>query len=255
MKAALSVNLNKIALLRNSRGEDYPNLLEYADIALSKGVQGITLHPRPDQRHAKYSDLQPISLLIKTDYPDAELNIEGFPSEQFLSEVLELQPNQCTLVPDLPGQITSNNGWKLLEQNKILESAINTLRKANIRVSLFIEAKSGYAQIAKQLGAHAIELYTGPYAKLHSSDDDNLKLLLPYIETTNEARRLSLRVNAGHDLNTENLGIFITSMHIDEVSIGHGIIVDALKYGFVPTIEKYLSICEENENTLISNSR
>lgn len=230
----LSVNINKIALIRNSRGSNYPDLLKVARDCESFGADGITVHPRPDERHVRYDDLQPLKDLVTTEF-----NVEGYPSERFLKEVLAVKPHQCTLVPDLPGALTSDNGWDTIKNRSFLTEIIQDLRSNGIRVSLFINPVADMIEGAKTVGADRIEFYTGPYAYSYKEDRD--KAILPYQEMAHLCRELNLGINAGHDLNLDNLAFFKQNVAgLLEVSIGHAIVCDALYYGLQNVIHMYM---------------
>lgn len=253
MPTRLSVNLNKIALLRNARGRDYPQVKEFAHLALDNGALGITLHPRPDQRHARYDDVYDMKRLLE-QYPDAELNIEGKPSEKFLEVVLDAKPEQCTLVPDADNQITSDHGWQLDESlNSELKDTVDTLRSAGIRVSLFMDPDLEQVRQVSKYGADSVELYTEDFAVLYAhaqklqSNQALDACMTMYKQCTDYAKNTGLIVNAGHDLNLDNLGLFLTSMkYIDEVSIGHALTVESLHFGFANTVKNYINIINES---------
>jgi pyridoxine 5-phosphate synthase len=231
----LSVNLNKIALIRNSRGSNYPDLIEVARDCERFGAQGITVHPRPDERHCKFSDLQPLKNMVTTEF-----NIEGYPSEHFLSEVLVVRPHQCTLVPDAPGQVTSDHGWNTIAHAGLLKDGIAALKQEGIRVSLFIDPDKRLIEGAAAAGADRIEYYTGPYAKNYASDP--AAAIADIRETCAFAVSLGLGINAGHDLNLDNLKYLKDELpQLDEVSIGHALICDALYLGLENTIRLYLN--------------
>ncbi len=244
----LSVNLNKIALLRNSRGSNYPNLENFALKALDMGAEGITLHPRPDHRHATSDDVLHLSKIVK-DY-GAEFNIEGNPFEQQTGDYLgfnELikicKPTQATLVPDTLSQITSDHGWSSGEHDNELRETITLLKSYADRVSLFIDPTIESVDYAFSLTADTIELYTEDYSKSYKNNNTNtLELIESYKNILLHAKILGLRINAGHDLNLENLPALRALNLIDEVSIGHAIIVDALNFGFEDTIKRYIQI-------------
>jgi pyridoxine 5-phosphate synthase len=231
----LSVNLNKIALIRNSRGNNYPDLIEVAKDCERFGAQGITVHPRPDERHCKFSDLQPLKNICTTEF-----NIEGFPDRHFLDEVIKVKPHQCTLVPDKPGQLTSDHGWDTIEQKHFLKEIIAELKKHNIRVSLFIDADKKLIEGAANTGADRIEYYTGPYAKQFPFNPESA--IKDIMETALFAQQLGLGINAGHDLNLDNLKYLKDNLvQLDEVSIGHALICDAIYLGLENTIQLYLN--------------
>lgn len=234
MTAKLSVNLNKVALIRNSRGSNLPDLIKVAQDCESFGADGITLHPRPDERHAKYSDIPQMKKIVTT-----ELNVEGYPSDRFLKMILEVKPDQCTLVPDPPGVLTSDSGWNTKKNEKQLKDICDTLRTSGIRSSLFVDPDNNMVEGAKKVGADRIELYTGPYAENYNSD--RKKAISPYLEAAKVAKEINLGVNAGHDLNLDNLHFFVKNIFwTAEVSIGHAIICDALYYGLQNVIQMYL---------------
>jgi pyridoxine 5-phosphate synthase len=230
----LSVNINKIALLRNSRGSNYPNV---ADAALNLerfGAQGITIHPRPDQRHATYEDVFSLKPILKTEF-----NVEGYPSRSFLDVVLKAKPHQVTLVPDPPEALTSNAGWDTLKEFSFLHEVITELRQQGIRVSLFMDTNLDLYEQAAKTGADRIELYTEAYARHYSSNPE--QAIEPYVKAALRAKLLGLGLNAGHDLNSQNLKYF--AQHIPdllEVSIGHALISEALYLGLENTVQIYL---------------
>ena len=225
MSVNLSINLNKVALIRNARGSDWPDLIQFAQDCETFGAQGITVHPRPDQRHVRYDDLFRLKKVVKTEF-----NIEGNPTDRFIDEVLRTVPHQVTLVPDAPDALTSDAGWDTITQHDFLAAVISRFKNAGIRVSLFIDPEKGFIQGAKNVGADRIEFYTGPYADQYDMDKE--KAIAPFVETAKFAHSLGLGINAGHDLNLENLHYFISNVpYLQEVSIGHALISDALYYG------------------------
>lgn len=229
----LSVNINKIATLRNARGGDVPNLLQVAADCESFGAQGITIHPRPDERHIRYNDVYELKKIVTTEY-----NIEGYPSEDFIKLVLENKPTQVTLVPDGPDVLTSNAGWDTIENAEMLREVIATFKNAGIRTSVFMECNEDFIQGAADLGADRIELYTEDYAKGYDHDPENA--VAPYTYAAKIANSLGLGVNAGHDLSLENLEYFAANVPgLLEVSIGHALISDALYFGLENTIQQY----------------
>lgn len=233
MKTALSVNVNKIALIRNSRGANRPDLLQMALDIESYGADGITIHPRPDERHIRYSDVPLLKDAIAT-----ELNVEGYPSRAFLDMVLQVKPDQCTLVPDDPSQLTSDHGWDTLKQQTFLQEVIGELHDVGIRVSIFLDPDPELVASAKMTGTDRIELYTGPFA--HDFAQDRVAAVKPYAETAATAYSAGLGVNAGHDLDLSNLGYFVTEVpHVLEVSIGHALVSDALYYGMSNVVGMY----------------
>ena len=229
----LSVNINKIATLRNSRGGNNPDVIKTALDIERFGAQGITVHPRPDERHIRRSDVRALAPLLST-----ELNIEGFPSEEFCQLVEEVRPAQVTLVPDAPGQLTSNHGWDTKHNLSQLTEIITRFHKAGIRTSIFIDAENTMAEYAARTGTDRVELYTEPYASAYASSPD--KAVKPFVETANVCKSLGLGLNAGHDLSLENLAHFARSIpFLDEVSIGHALICDALYLGLQETVRCY----------------
>ncbi|MDG2399913.1 MAG: pyridoxine 5'-phosphate synthase [Akkermansiaceae bacterium] len=236
----LSVNINKVALIRNARGRDFPSVERFAESCIELGAHGITLHPRPDQRHARYSDVRVLKTLC--DKYGVELNVEGYPSDEFLRVVLEAEPTQCTLVPDDPDQITSDHGWEVSRNAKLLEGAVYKLKERNIRTSLFVDHGTSELGLIRDMGADRIELYTEPYA---DSFFDQLKLepvLRSFRCTSTAAQNLGLGVNAGHDLNLDNLDRFLSIPGIMEVSIGHSLVVESIERGIGKVLENYLKI-------------
>lgn len=235
MQTKLSVNINKIGTLRNSRGGNVPDLLKVATDCEHYGAQGITVHPRPDERHIRYSDVRALKGILTTEF-----NIEGNPHEQkFLDLVLEVKPTQVTLVPDALGQLTSDHGWDTVAHKDYLREIISVFTKAGIRTSVFVNPDLKMIEGAKDTGAHRVELYTENYAKFYSKDRESA--IKPYIDAATRANKLGLGINAGHDLSLENLSYF--SRHIEgllEVSIGHALISDALYFGLENTIQLYL---------------
>ena len=231
----LSVNVNKIAVLRNSRGGDVPNVVRTALDIERFGSEGITVHPRPDARHIRYQDVRDLKAVIST-----ELNIEGNPIPSFIDLVMEVIPDQVTLVPDAEDAITSNAGWDTLRNRDFLTEICSEFKKKGIRTSIFIDAKPEMAEGAAICGADRVELYTEPYATLFPKAPE--MAVADFIKTAEKARECGLGLNAGHDLNLENLEFFIRNIPwTDEVSIGHAIISDALYMGLEKTIQAYLS--------------
>jgi pyridoxine 5-phosphate synthase len=238
----LSVNLNKIALLRNTRSLDIPNLLKFAAIALESGADGITVHPRPDGRHVRSDDIAELATLMRA-WPDREFNIEGNPFHNLMDFVRAVKPHQCTLVPDESGQFTSDHGWDLVGNNArdsdALQPVISELRALGVRVSLFMDPVPAAMAAVKALGADRIELYTEPYAKYFATPKEEA-CLAEYVETAKAAQMLGLGVNAGHDLNLANLPAFVRAVpNLLEVSIGHALIGDALEFGLAKTVDLY----------------
>ncbi len=229
----LSVNINKIALIRNARGGNVPDLKQVALDIESFGADGITVHPRPDERHIRYSDCYELRPLLKTEF-----NIEGYPSERWVNMVCEVLPDQATLVPDAADALTSDHGWDTIRYASFLKETIARLKEKNIRVSLFIDPLTEMIAGAQSAGADRIELYTGPYAKRWHQDPE--KAIEPYTQAAETARGLGLGINAGHDLNLDNLSFFHKKIpFLDEVSIGHALISDALYFGLENVVNMY----------------
>jgi pyridoxine 5-phosphate synthase len=241
IETKLSVNLNKVALLRNQRDVGYPSVLEAARLVLAAGAHGVTVHPRPDQRHIRRSDVTELKALLAAEYPPSvELNIEGYPAPDFLALIEQVRPTQVTLVPDAPDQATSDHGWDLREQSGQLAPLVRALKAGGARVSLFMDADPGSIAMAASAGADRIELYTGPYAHAFASGEAAL-LLRHYVDAARAAEQAGLGVNAGHDLNLDNLPAFRQAIpQLAEVSIGHAITADALRLGFPAAVEAYL---------------
>jgi pyridoxine 5-phosphate synthase len=230
----LSVNINKIATIRNARGGTIPNVLQAAINCQKFGAQGITVHPRPDERHIRYQDVREIKPVITTEF-----NIEGYPAQRFLDLAREVKPHQVTLVPDSHEVITSNQGWNVIKYEKFLTDVVKELQSHGIRTSLFVEADTEQIERAAATGTNRIELYTEPFASQYPADA--AKAIAPYEKAAKQAIALGLGLNAGHDLSLENLRFF--KQHIPgllEVSIGHALISDALYYGLEKTIQLYL---------------
>lgn len=230
----LSVNINKIATLRNSRGGDNPNVLKAAIDVQRFGAEGVTVHPRPDERHIRYQDVRDIKKIITTEF-----NIEGNCREQsFIDLVLETKPDQVTLVPDELGQLTSDHGWDTIKHQDYLKEMISLFKGAGIRVSIFVDPVIEMVEGAAQTGTDRIELYTEAYARLYHQDKETA--VKPYREAALKAKELGLGLNAGHDLDMENLKFLKQHIpHLDEVSIGHALICDALYLGLENTIQLY----------------
>jgi pyridoxine 5-phosphate synthase len=234
----LSVNINKFATLRNARGGNLPDILKVAQDCERFGADGITVHPRPDERHIRYQDVLDLKPLVTTEF-----NIEGYPSKEFIDLVLSVKPEQVTLVPDPPNAITSNTGWDTIANQSFLKEVIGSFKAAGIRVSIFLNAEPEKVEAAKTAGADRIELYTGPYAEEFTNartQQQNFQLLNDYKNTARAASAIGLDINAGHDLNLDNLRFF--KLHIPqlkEVSIGHALVCDALYLGLENTIQLY----------------
>jgi pyridoxine 5-phosphate synthase len=249
MPAKLSVNLNAIAMLRNRRDLPWPSVTGLGRLALEAGACGLTVHPRPDERHIRFSDLPALRRLIDDEFPSAEFNIEGYPSEEFLRLVEDTRPEQVTLVPDDPSQATSDHGWDFRANREQLQSVCQRLREGGMRVSLFADGvpDAEALQIAKQVGAHRIELYTGPYGGCFGDPLEAGRIAEELGRTADIARSLGLGVNAGHDLTVDNLPLLAKRIpELAEVSIGHGLTADALIYGMAETVRRYRRACGEN---------
>ncbi|MBQ9470949.1 MAG: pyridoxine 5'-phosphate synthase [Bacteroidales bacterium] len=231
--ARLSVNINKVATLRNARGGNNPNVLQVAQDCERFGAQGITVHPRPDGRHIRYADVLAIAPLVTTEF-----NIEGYPSPEFVELVLRVHPQQVTLVPDPPEAITSNAGWDTITHKQRLRQIIGTFASNGIRTSIFVEANADLVKHAADTGAHRVELYTEPYAAGYAANRE--QAIAPFVEAARMAQRVGLGLNAGHDLSLQNLRYFAQQVpNLAEVSIGHALICDALYYGLENTIQMY----------------
>jgi pyridoxine 5-phosphate synthase len=237
----LSVNLNKVALLRNQRDVGYPSVVEAARIVVAAGAHGITVHPRPDERHIRRSDVLELAALIAAEFdPAVEYNIEGYPSDDFLALIRAVRPTQVTLVPDAPGQRTSDHGWDLAQDAHRLGGLIAKLKQSGARISLFMDPDPAAIPVAATVGADRIELYTGPYAEAFAKGEASI-LLRRYAQAAETAKDAGLGVNAGHDLNLDNLPAFCQALpQLAEVSIGHAITADALRIGFPAAVEAYL---------------
>ncbi|PVW17240.1 pyridoxine 5'-phosphate synthase [Marixanthomonas spongiae] len=230
----LSVNINKIATLRNARGGNMPNVLKVAEDVQSFGAQGVTIHPRPDERHIRYQDAYDLKPIVTTEY-----NIEGNPIEKFMDMVLELKPTQVTLVPDAVDAITSNAGWDTVKHQSYLSELISEFKNNGIRTSIFVDPNLDMVEGAAHTGTDRIELYTEAYAKAYAKD--NKKAVQPYIECAHLAHQLDLGVNAGHDLSLKNIEFFKNNVpHLQEVSIGHALICEAIYQGLESVINQYL---------------
>lgn len=231
----LSVNINKVATIRNARGGNNPDVLKVAVDCEKFGAQGITVHPRPDERHIRYQDVRDIKPLITTEF-----NIEGNPIDKYIKLVLEVKPTQVTLVPDADNQITSNHGWDTVANKGFLTDVIGQFKEAGIRTSIFVDAEPKIVEAARMCGTDRIELYTEPYAAGYEANRE--EAIKPFIEAAEVAREVGLGLNAGHDLSLQNLTYFHQNIPwLDEVSIGHALICDALYFGLEDTIKRYLA--------------
>lgn len=231
----LSVNINKVATLRNARGGNNPDVVRVALDCEKFGAQGITVHPRPDERHIRHQDVFDLHPRLSTEF-----NIEGNPSDDFCSLVLKAKPDQVTLVPDAPDQLTSNHGWNTIKHEAFLRDVVGRFKAAGIRVSIFIDAQPVLADYAKKVGADRVELYTEPYAANYAANRE--EAIAPFVQTAIHCREIGLGLNAGHDLSLQNLAYFHQQIPwVDEVSIGHALICDALYLGLRETISEYLA--------------
>lgn len=239
----LSVNLNKIALLRNQRNIGIPSVTEAAKTVIKAGANSVTVHPRPDERHIKYSDVYELAEML-----NAEFNIEGNPfTGKYMDIVCEVRPDQATLVPDTPEAQTSDHGWDIKANRKRLIPVIKRLKDSNIRVSLFMDPDVTGIRMAKEIGADRIELYTEPYARAFRTNENLEARLKEYADAAKAAQDIGLGVNAGHDLNLQNLGKFCSNVRgILEVSIGHALIAEALEMGLYKTVEEYLKVLSKS---------
>ncbi len=236
----LSVNLNKVALLRNARGRDFPNVVAFGRRAILAGADGLTIHPRPDERHARYSDIAELKKLC--DELGVELNVEGYPSEDLVDLCIENQVHQMTLVPDAPDQITSDHGWVVSEHQTQLQTILSKLKEAGIRSSLFMDTDVQEIALAKSVGADRIELHTERYARSFEQGTQET-VVLDFVKAYQAAIDSQLAVNAGHDLDLENLAFFLAKVPVAEVSIGHALTVEALLNGWHAVISDYAKIC------------
>lgn len=234
----LSVNINKIATLRNARGGNRPDVLSVARDCEWFGANGITVHPRPDERHIRYKDVLDLKPLLTTEF-----NIEGYPAPKFIELVCNVKPTQVTLVPDAPDQITSNSGWDTKQNLGLLTDIVAQFKACDIRTSIFIDPNPDMAEYAARAGADRIELYTEPYASAYTTNPE--AAVLPFVQTAKAAAQCNLAVNAGHDLSLQNLGFFLKQIpQVAEVSIGHALICEALYMGLNQTIKHYKKLCK-----------
>mgnify|MGYP006158553039 FL=1 len=235
----LSVNINKVATLRNARGQNTPDLIEVAKDIERFGANGITVHPRPDERHIRYSDVEDLSSVLTTEF-----NVEGYPNKLFIDLVKKVRPTQVTLVPDLPGVLTSNAGWNTKENSGLLTEVLTDLKNEGIRTSVFVSTDLKFIEGAKYAGADRVELYTEPYAITYNKNSQ--AAIKRFVEASTVAKELDLGLNAGHDLNLKNLNFFAQKIpDLMEVSIGHALISDALYYGLENTVQMYLARLNE----------
>jgi len=244
MPTLLSVNLNVAALLRNRRDHPWPSVVGLGRIALAAGAAGLTVHPRPDERHTRASDVQDLRALIDSEFPDRELNVEGYPDARFLDLAATVRAEQVTLVPDDPAQATSDHGWDFAKDGVWLADIVGGLKARRQRVSLFADPDARQMEAAAATGTHRVELYTGPYGAAHSDPAACERALTDLAQAATEATLLGLAVNAGHDLTVPNLAVLVAHVpQIAEVSIGHALFCDALTYGMDATVRRYLAAC------------
>lgn len=244
MPTMLSVNLNAIAQLRNRRDVPWPSVVDMGRIALASGAHGLTVHPRPDERHIRFSDIPELSSLIADEFPAAEFNIEGYPTESFLELVELARPHQVTLVPDDPSQATSDHGWDFQANHNLLSTVVGRLSKSGMRTALFADADPEGVEWALGTGCDRLELYTGPYGAAYNDTKLVNRELDRLAATANAAIQSGLAINAGHDLTVDNLPALIEQIpQLAEVSIGHGLTADALIYGMEATVKRYLNAC------------
>lgn len=246
MPTLLSVNLNAVAMLRNRRDLPWPSVEGLGRIALQAGASGLTVHPRPDQRHIRFSDLPVIRALIDDEFPQAEFNIEGYPSEDFLALCERIEPEQVTLVPDDPSQATSDHGFDFRRDGEMLKPIVARLKRSGMRVSLFADGDGDLdaVELAKATGADRIELYTGPYGGCFDDPQKGAAILADLGKTADAAIALGLGINAGHDLTVANLPALVKRIpHLAEVSIGHGLTADALEFGMAETVRRFRRAC------------
>ena len=247
MSTLFSVNLNKLALIRNSRGTDYPNLLTFVKKLIDLGVKGFTVHPRPDERHIRYQDVYDISAFLK-DYPEIEFNIEGNPNEQFLKIIREVKPHQCTLVPDSDDQLTSDHGFDIITHHEFLSTLSKELEAFGTRCAVFIDPDIEQIKAVIESDVQTIEMYTEEWARAYSNgkSDDNIdfdEVKQRFSDCINLANQNGIRVNAGHDLNLDNLADLLALSDIAEVSIGHAFTIESLEQGMDNVVRQYLDIC------------
>ena len=245
MATQLSVNLNAIAQLRNRRDLPWPSVTGIGRIALQNGAHGLTVHPRPDQRHTRFTDVADLRALIDEEFPHCEFNVEGYPTESFLKLVEKNRPEQVTLVPDDPSQATSDHGWDFKKHHNMLSSVVERLKSGGMRASLFSDADVKQLPWARDTGCDRIELYTGPFGATYADDDAMQRELELLGATADAAIAMGLGINAGHDLTVANLPPLIERIpQLDEVSIGHGLTADCIEYGMATTIKRFLEACE-----------
>ncbi|WP_198662889.1 pyridoxine 5'-phosphate synthase [Cohaesibacter intestini] len=240
MKTRLSVNVNAVAMLRNRRDLPWPSVTGLSRLALEAGAKGITVHPRPDERHIRRQDVRDLAEMIRGDFPAKELCLEGYPDERFLALCEEAKPDQVLFVPDDPVQTTSDHGWDFEANDALLRACVMRMKKAGMRVSLFVDPDPAQPAKAAAVGADRIEIYTGPYGACYDDQAAEKACLDVLVETAEAARAAGLLVNAGHDLTPDNLPALIERVpYIEEVSIGHGFVADALIYGFAESVKRF----------------
>ncbi len=248
MTTKLSVNLNAIAQLRNRRDLPWPSVTGMGRLALAAGAHGLTVHPRPDQRHIRISDVAELRAMIDTEFSDREFNVEGYPSEEFLALVERIRPEQVTLVPDDPAQATSDHGWDFQTSHTRLAPIVTRLKQAGLRVSLFSNADVTQMKWAIDTGCDRLELYTGPYGSTYDNQDAQAVEVEKLGATADAAQAAGLKINAGHDLTVVNLPMLVSRIpDLAEVSIGHALTADAVEYGMAATIERYLTACKRRD--------
>jgi pyridoxine 5-phosphate synthase len=240
----LSVNLNKIALLRNSRGRDFPSVVNFANKFISLGVQGITVHPRQDERHITMQDAYDLGELLKNN-SEVEFNIEGYPSAEFLQLIADIKPTQCTLVPDAPDQLTSDHGWDLTKDMQLVQETCAKLKSLGVRAAIFLDPNAEHVELAAQSGCERIELYTEAFAASFATDKAS-DVFSEYQDAAAKAIELGIEMNAGHDLDLQNLSKFLTIPAILEVSIGHVLTVECIEQGMQTVVAQYLDICSKS---------
>ena len=244
MKTKLSVNLNKFALIRNARGNNMPDILQIAKQCLALGANGITVHPRPDERHIRFSDLAQLLALVQ-QHPGTQLNIEGYPCEAFIEQVCSIRPHQVTLVPDPPGALTSAFGWNIPAQGSFLQEVLEKLRSYGIVASIFLAPKLEEIIGIEKIMPQRVELYTYDYAQQYNKNRE--QAIAPFMTAAQSISEYGIGLNAGHDLNLDNVSYFLQEIPvIQEVSIGHALVCDCLAYGLDKTIKKYLAALETN---------
>ena len=242
---ALSINVNKFALIRNARGADMPNLAKISKKCIEYGADGITVHPRPDERHAKFSDLQILKNVVD-DYENIEFNVEGYPSDEFIKKVIEISPDQVTLVPDPPEALTSSFGWNCEDNKEFLSNVIKIFKENNIRISIFINPSIESLSNLSIIKPDRVELYTYDYARTYA--ENKTSAIAPYLKVKDYLKKEFpyISLNAGHDLNLDNLDYILQNIpEIKEVSIGHALVCDSIDFGLKETIEKYKKITQQ----------